>query len=117
MPLKALEHLADKIDYDALPANWNTFDLSRFSPIMRLWDYQEQALRLAISVLFKYYEEFDDFTPGQDAGADKVRKSKLTEWYRDGMFLTDRERKSLNLSLHKTKLAVRSLVAEFFSFD
>ena len=31
MPLKSLEKLAGKIVYEALPANWNTFDLVRFS--------------------------------------------------------------------------------------
>jgi hypothetical protein len=116
MPLKSLEYLASKIPFDGLPANWNTFDFARFSRDKRLWDYQQEALSLATRVLFRYYEDFDDFTPGQDAGADQIRKTKLAEWYRDGMILSDRERESLNLSLHKTKLALRSLVAEYFSF-
>ena len=44
MPLKSLEHLAAKVTYETLPANWNTFDLVRFSPAKTLWDYQQQAL-------------------------------------------------------------------------
>ncbi|MBI4025941.1 MAG: DEAD/DEAH box helicase family protein [Verrucomicrobia bacterium] len=117
MPLKSLEHLPAKVNYETLPANWNTFDLARFSPAMRLWDYQQQSLKLALGVLFKYYEEFDDFSPDQDAGADKVRKEKLAEWYQEGMTLSSRERASLNLSLHKAKLALRSLLADYFPLD
>ena len=117
MPLKSLEHLAAKVTYETLPANWNTFDLVRFSPAKTLWDYQQQALKLALAVLFKYYEEFDDFTTGQDQGADTVRKQKMVEWYQDGMILSARERESLNLSLARTKLPLRSLVTEFFPLD
>ncbi|HVM51280.1 MAG TPA: DEAD/DEAH box helicase family protein [Candidatus Acidoferrum sp.] len=117
MPLKSLEHLATRVVYETLPANWNTFDLARFSPAKDLWDYQQQALKLALAVLFKYYEEFDDFATGQDAGADKVRKAKMVEWYQDGMLLSPRERQSLDLSLARTKLALRSLVTEYFPLD
>ena len=50
MPLKSLEHLASEVDFETLPANWNTFDLARFSPDKTLWDYQQQSLRLALAV-------------------------------------------------------------------
>ena len=43
MPLKSLEHLAAKVIYETLPANWNTFDLMRFSPAKQLWDFSEAA--------------------------------------------------------------------------
>ena len=103
--------------YESLPADWNTFDLARFSPGKALWDYQQKALQRALAVLWKYYEEFDDFIPGQDAGADKVRREKLTQWYEDVMLLSGRERRSLDLSLARTKLSLRSLVADYFPLD
>ena len=91
--LKSLEYLADRVPYESLPADWNTFDLARFSPGKALWDYQQKALERALAALWKYYEEFDDYIPGQDAGADKVRKEKLTQWYEDAMLLSGRERR------------------------
>jgi hypothetical protein len=114
MPIKSLEELANKVAYESLPANWNTFDLVRFSSGKALWDYQQEAVRLALVVLARYYDTFDDFVPGQDDGADKVRKEKMVEWYADGMMLSPRERASLDLSLAKSKLVQRQLLGEYF---
>lgn len=117
MPLKSLEHLAARTVYEALPANWNTFDLERFSPGKRLWDYQTNALKLALGVLWKFYDEFEDFTPGEADGTDAERRERLAEWYQDSMYLTTQERKALNLSLKKAKRPLRELVNEFFPLD
>ncbi len=117
MSLKSLEHLAAKTVYEALPANWNTFDLERFSPGKRLWDYQTKALRLALGVLWKYYDDFEDFTPGEADSIDTARRERLAEWYQDGMHLTKKERETLNLSLKKAKRPLRELVDEFFPLD
>ncbi len=83
MPLKSLEHLAARTVYEALPANWNTFDLERFSPGKRLWDYQTNALKLALGVLWKFYDDFEDFTPGEADTTDAERRERLAEWYQD----------------------------------
>ena len=117
MSLKSLEHLASKVPFEALPPNWGTFALGRFSADKSLWDYQQQALRLALAVLFKFYEEFEDFIPGEDASADVARKRKLTEWYADGMLLSAKERNSLNLSLARAKRPLQELVDDFFALD
>jgi len=117
MPLRTLEHLAVRTPYETLPANWNTFDLARFSPGKRLWDYQQKSLQLALGVLFKYYEDFSDFEPGEDAAADGARMVKMADWYREGMSLNDKERDVLNLSLKKMKSGLRALVNDFFPFD
>lgn len=117
MPLKSLEHLAAKTVYEALPANWNTFDLERFSPGKRLWDYQSNALKLALGVLWKFYDDFEDFTPGEADSTDAERRERLAEWYQDSMYLTKKERETLNLSLKKAKRPLRELVNEFFPLD
>jgi len=117
MPLRTLEHLAVKTPFETLPANWSTFDLARFSPGKRLWDYQQKSLQLALGVLFKFYEDFRDFEPGENTEADVERKAKMADWYRDGMGLSDKERTTLNLSLKKTKSSLRTLVREFFPLD
>ena len=114
MPLKSLEHLASQVAFGTLPANWNTFDLVRFSPEKTLWDYQQQAVRLALAVLFKFYEEFEDFVPGEDQAADATRRMKLSEWYTDGMHLSAKDQTALSLSLARAKTPLRDLIAEFF---
>jgi hypothetical protein len=117
MSLKSLEYLAEKVPFEALPANWSTFALDRFSSDKSLWDYQQQALKHALAVLFKYYEEFEDYIPGMDEGADVVRRRKLADWYEDGMSLSAKERASLNLSLGRAKRPLLELIGEFFSLD
>ena len=117
MPLRSLEYLVSKTPYETLPPNWNTFDLGRFAAGMRLWDYQEKALQLAVTGLFKYYEDFTDFDPVEDETADAERKQKMADWYHDGMGLNDKERKSLNLDLKRAKLPLRKLIDEFCPLD
>ena len=117
MPLKSLEHLAARTVYEALPANWNTFDLERFSPAKRLWDYQTNALKLALGVLWKFYDDFEDFMPVEADSTDAERRERLAEWYQDSMYLTKKERETLNSSLKKAKRPLRELVNEFFPLD
>ena len=71
----------------------------------------------ALSVLWKYYEDFEDFVPGADQFADSERREKLTAWYEHGMHLTPKERKSLNLSLKKAKRPLLLLLENYFSLD
>jgi hypothetical protein len=115
--MKTLEHLAGKTPYETLPANWNTFDLQRFSEDKRLWDYQQNALKLALVALYKYYEDFLDYEPEQNYTAEIERKEKLTDWYDLGMALSAKERKALDLNLKKAKLPLRQLLAEFYEVD
>ena len=117
MPLKSLAFLAAKVDYERLPPNWNTLDLARFSRDKQLWRYQQDALRSAVSILFKYYDEFEDHLPGQDRAADEIRRQKLREWYEDAMHISVRERKTLNLSLKKAKYALRTLLSDYYRLD
>lgn len=117
MPLKSLEHLAAKVTYETLPANWNTFDLARFSPTKELWEYQQTALKLALNVLWKYYDDFADYETGEAATVTATRKEKLVQWYEDGMLLSPKERKTLSLSLGKAKLTLRELIDTFFPLD
>jgi hypothetical protein len=115
--MKSLEHLISKQAFESLPANWNSFDLGRFSRGKALWKYQQDALKGALSVLWKYYEDFEDYVPGADLYADRERREKLASWYEHGMHLTPKERKSLNLSLKKAKRALRLLLEDYFPLD
>jgi|GEM_PF-1970285 len=55
-----LQDIIEDLRFEDLPANWNSFDLESFSKSKRLWDYQEDALKNAIKVLWKYFEDFVD---------------------------------------------------------
>jgi hypothetical protein len=114
MPLKSLEHLAARTVYEALPANWNTFDLERFSPAKRLWDYQTDALERALIVLHHYFVEC---ASRHEKLAEADRREAMAWWYEDKMSLTKKERQTLNLSLKKAKRPLRELVNEFFPLD
>ena len=117
MPLKSLESMAASIAPGSLPANWNTFDLARFSPSKSLWDYQQKAVQYALGILFTYYEQFADYEPGEDDQANQRRRAKLVDWYQDAMLLTAKERASLNLNLGKAKTALRALIGDYFPLD
>ncbi|BDC35418.1 MAG: hypothetical protein EF806_00935 [Candidatus Methanoliparum thermophilum] len=60
-----LESIVEDIKFEDLPANWNSFDLDNFSKSKRLWDYQKDALKNAIKVLWKYFEGFVDYQEGE----------------------------------------------------
>lgn len=77
-----LEKIVCDFDVDA-PA-WTTFDVENFSRHKRLWDYQQNALNCATKALWKFYEDYRDFSPHEDAKlANDVRKNKLWQAYED----------------------------------
>ena len=56
-----LQDMIEDLRFEDLPPAWNTFDLESFSKDKRLWDYQQNALKNAIKVLWKYFEDFADY--------------------------------------------------------
>ena len=119
MSLKSIADLVDAITYEALPANWNTFDLGRFSSDKTLWDHQQKALRSALCILSKYYEGFEDYPSGSRDAENAIhwQKRKMCEWYEEYMWPNPRERAKLNLSIHNTKFGLRELLAHYYEFD
>ena len=47
-----LQDMTEDLRFEDLPPAWNTFDLESFSKDKRLWDYQQNALKNAIKVLW-----------------------------------------------------------------
>ncbi|MBA7477181.1 hypothetical protein ES707_12583 [subsurface metagenome] len=78
-----LQEMVDDIRFDALPVNWNAFDIGAFSRIKTLWDYQRKAVENAIKALWKYYGDFQDYQPGENADTNRERKQKLLKWYQN----------------------------------
>ena len=103
-----LRDMVEDLRYDDLPPSWNTFDLETFSKDKKLWDYQQDAVKNAIKVLWKYYEDFVDYQNNEDENVNKDRKKLLFEWYKDnGLGQED------NLDIKLDKRNIYKLLMEY----
>jgi len=92
-----LQNIIEDLRFDNLPVNWNSFDLEGFSKTKRLWDYQQDALKNAVKVLWKYYEDFEE------------RKGNFYNWYVDNGLEDD-----LSIKLDKRKRNIYNLLTEYY---
>lgn len=109
-----LEKIVADVEVDA--PNWTTFDFENFSNHKKLWDYQQTALVGAMKALWKYYEDFRDYSPDEVDNYDEltknendIRKGKLRACYEDNG-LTE------NLGYTLKKDAVK-ILEDFFPID
>ncbi|HWP81398.1 MAG TPA: DEAD/DEAH box helicase family protein [Bacteroidota bacterium] len=82
MSFLTLQDIVEDLPADALPANWTSLDLLSFSHRWKMWDYQQKALRNAVAVLWKYYEDFVDYDSKEDDQVNKRRRQEFARWYR-----------------------------------
>ena len=52
-----LEKIVNNISFDSLPAEWQGFDLGRFSSDKTLFDFQKQGLENALKALWLFYKD------------------------------------------------------------
>jgi type III restriction enzyme len=104
-----LRNIIDSLPFDALPANWSTFDLAGFSSTKTLWDYQQRAVENALKVLWEYFEDFGDYQPGEPLDKNQERKQKLFQWYKDNGLTED-----LSLKLDKRKRNIYNLLTDYY---
>ncbi len=78
-----LQEMIKNLRFDNLPSEWISFNFKTFSKTKTLWDYQENALRNAIKVLWKYYEDFVDYQKFENPRINNERKRKFYEWYKN----------------------------------
>ena len=95
--------------FEDLPANWNSFDLESFSKNKRLWDYQQEAVKNAVKVLWKYFEDFVDYQKGEGLQLNPERKQKFFKWYRDNGL-----EENLAIKIDKRKRKIYSLLTEYY---
>jgi len=100
--------LAD-IEFDDLPPAWTTFELKRFSQSKPLWDFQQEALKFGLKALWKYFEDFGDYHPGEAGQATEERKRRFFEWYRNNDLEDD-----LDISLENARSDIRALLEEHY---
>jgi hypothetical protein len=94
---------------DCLSEAWREADLTYFSREKNLFDYQRQALQNALKALWKYYEDFVDHQPHETDDANRKRKRKFWEWYRNNGLSED-------FSI-EPKPAFAGLLSEYYTDD
>lgn len=102
-----LQSMINDINYSTLPYNWNSFDIETFTSTKKLWDFQQEAVKNAIKVLWKYYEDFADFQEGEDTSINLKRKEKFFNWYKDN----DLRENDVNVKLKPKNI---SILAEYY---
>jgi len=105
-----LQDIIEDLRFEDLPANWNSFDLEAFSKSKRLWDYQQEAVKNAIKILWKYFEDFVDYQ--RDAEVSQERKQKFFNWYKDNGLEED-----LDIKLDRRKRNIYNLLTEYYPYE
>ena len=77
-----LKNIIDEIPFESLPADWQSFDLKRFSKEKNLWDFQEKALKTALKVLWRYYDEKINYQEKEKEEINQERKKYLFSFYK-----------------------------------
>ncbi len=107
-----LQNMVEDIPDDSLPTNWLDFDFAFFSKEKILWDHQRNALRNALKLLWKYYDDFMDYQPHEMEQANVERKRLLWQWYLDNGLHED-----FSVDLSRLKYRVASLLREYYEAD
>ena len=95
-----------------LPVNWNSFDLENFSKTKKLWDYQRDALKNAITILWRYFEDFADYQEDERLEVNQERKRKFFKWYKDNGL-----EEKIDIKLDKRKRNIYNLLTEYYPYE
>jgi len=108
--MRTLQDILGNLPFDDLPPAWQDHNLELFSSTKGLWDYQKKALQFALKTLWKYYQDLQDFAPGEPDSVNEDRKERLWEWYRDNGL-----EENLDIPLQKQKRDVRALLEDYYT--
>ena len=104
-----LQNLIEGLPFENLPPNWNSFDFECFSNRKKLWDYQQEACKNALKVLWRYFEDALDYEKNEKVEDGQKRKSEFYRWYRDNGLDED-----LSIKSESTRTGAHSLLAEYY---
>ncbi len=104
-----LQNIIEDLRFGDLSANWNSFDLEKFSKTKKLWDYQQKAVKNAITILWKYFEDFADYQEDERVEINQERKRKFFKWYKDNGL-----EEKLDIKLDKRKRNIYNLLTEYY---
>jgi len=101
-----LQDMIEDLRFEDLPPAWNTFDLESFSKDKRLWDYQQNALKNAIKVLWKYFEDYQE---KENLEVNGERKKNFLKWYQDNGL-----EENLDIGLDRRRRDIYNLLTEYY---
>ncbi len=99
-----LQSIVEDIDFDNLPSNWNMLDTVSFSKSKKLWDFQQEALKNSIKVLYLYFKE------------DQADKKKFYQRYKLNSLDEDLE-KELDIKISKSKKGILSILQQYYPIE
>ncbi len=79
-----LQNIADDISFDELPVKWQNFDFKKFSKEKDFYDFQENALKNALKILYKYYDDNEaeiDYNEKEKIDINQKRKERFFSFY------------------------------------
>jgi len=110
-----LKNIINEIPFESLPANWQSFDLKRFSKEKQLWDFQQEALKAAIKILWRYYEGKIDYQEKEKEEINQERKKYLFSFYKADANYPE---KSADYDLTKKEESkAKKLLEEFYQVE
>ena len=96
-----LQGMVEEMNFDDLPSPWSLLDVESFSKKKKLWDFQQEALKNAVKVLYIFFKE------------DQADKTKFYQRYVFNGLDEDLER-SLDIRLAKVKRRIASILQEYY---
>ncbi|XRP97452.1 DEAD/DEAH box helicase family protein [Methanocaldococcus sp. 16A] len=99
-----LQSMVEDINFDDLPSTWNMLDTVRFSKTKKLWDFQQEALKNAIKVLYLYFKE------------NKADKREFYKRYQFNGLDKDLE-KELDIKLSKIKKDIQNTITQYYPIE
>ena len=89
--------------------NWSNFEFSRFSKDKILFPYQQNAVKNAIKVLWKYYQNLTDFTKDEHLNINDARKLKIIQAYEENGLDTD-----IDFDFQKIREDIKLILGEVY---
>ena len=71
------QDIVEEISYESLPSEWLGINLSFFSDNISLFDYQQEAVKNAIKLLYYYFNSLQKFQKGENELENIERKKKF----------------------------------------
>lgn len=114
-----LQEIVESVQYGNLPDTWTNTEIGGFSNTVKLYDYQESAIKNAIKGLWLYYEQSVDWMPNESKDANLERKNRLFEQYVSNGFKNDKyliTEKNGNFPILEKAFTVKDKSIEYSNF-
>lgn len=99
-----LQETVEDLDFNNLPEPWSSLDTVSFSRSKKLWNFQQEALKNAIKVLYLYFAE------------DKADKKKFYQRYRLNGLDEDLE-EALDIRLSEVRKDISRVLLQYYPVE